>query len=95
MSPASKLECPNKKCKWKTPNGGNHKLEEDCGNHGDKFCPQSNFPWFRDGKFRKYPAEFGDRKHCVKVWERDAKKYGYDSEKGDSEAEGEIEEEDD
>jgi hypothetical protein len=48
------------------------------------------FPWCLNGKFKKYPEKFADREHCVIVWEskENAKKYGYDPEKSDSEGKG-------
>jgi hypothetical protein len=77
------FECPVNKCKWATyksskNSDGRNMILKDCMNYDDKFCPQSNFPWFRHGKFRRYPARYKDREHCVRVWYNRAKENDYD-----------------
>jgi hypothetical protein len=54
-----------------------HKIK-DCGNYGSAYCPISEFPWYYDEKFRKYPSEWAGRQWSEDVWRRGAKKYGYD-----------------
>jgi hypothetical protein len=48
-------------------------------NYNNRFCPQSRYPWYRHGKFRRYPAWYRNREHCVWVWNNRAEAFGYDS----------------
>jgi hypothetical protein len=59
---------PSYRCRWVTENGRPKKIN-DCQNTGPTFCPQSKQVHSYSNTVYKYPQRFGDRAHCVKVWE--------------------------
>jgi hypothetical protein len=59
---------PSYRCRWVTENGRPKKIS-DCQNTEPTFCPQSKQVHSYSNTVYKYPQRFGDRAHCVKVWE--------------------------
>jgi hypothetical protein len=92
------FERPVNKCKWATyksrnRNNGQNMILHDCVNYNKKFCLHSKFPWFRYGKFRRYPARYEVREHCVRVWNNRAKEFAYDPDEEGELSDSEEEEE--